>query len=375
MTKQANKELLHAVLEPRKQGALQKIADACSAGADPNAICPECSTPTGPVRAGSTLLTHSIHEWSSNAVKKLLECGADPSLVDQNGWTPWMASTLVDESKRSRIQEALSQYGADKGGAHIGQLVRAIADGDFDQANALIETDQDLEVVSTFRVDLVGHQIRNGNAPMLEWLLDRIMTSTSTHLINAIRGGNLAAVDLLLRYGLAPEGPDHGETPLMTAAAMGEMKIVQRLVEAGADANRSASDDGEWTASFCARRAGKTDVADWLAAHMDKGTLEKQDQLKASRDPRYQLLYEKATASESLSTDEIVEVLARWDKTYGVAVSDASGDSLAISFSSLPENFEEFFQEVLDLCPDASEGERELIKKMKKNRTLFLWWD
>jgi len=375
MTKGADKELLGAVLEPRQPGALQKIADACSAGADPNAFCPEGSTSRGPVRAGSTLLTYSIDEWNSNAVKKLLECGADPNLVDENGWTPWMASTLVDESKRRKVQEALTQYGADKSGDHIGPLVLAIANGDVDQAESLIESDKDLEVLSTFRVDLVGHQIRNSNAPMLELLLKRNMTPNSTNLTNAIRGKNLAAVDLLLRYGQAPERPDQDETPLMTAAAMGELKIVQRLVEAGADVNRSADDDGEWTASFYARQAGKTDIADWLAARMDGDALEKQDQLDATRDPKYKFLYEKATASESLSTDDIVEVLARWDKAHGIAVDDANVDSLAISFSSIPEELEDFFQEVLKLCPDAAESERELLKELEKNRKLFLWWD
>lgn len=375
MTTRADKKLLRAVLEARKQGALQKIADACNEGADPNAICPECSTPNGHVRGGSTLLTHSIHEWSSNAVKKLLECGADPSLTDENGWTPWMASTLVDESKRDRIQEALTQFGADKSGAHIGQLTRAIADGDVGLVASLFKSDQDLKVLATFRVDLVGHQIRHHNAPMLELLLDRDMTPSSTNFINAIRLGNFSAVDLLLRYGFPPEHPDEDETPLMTAAAMGELEIVQRLVEAGADVNRNASDNAEWTASFFARKAGQTDVAEWLDARMNDETLEKQEQLKSVRNPEYQLLYDRATASESLSTDEIVEILTQWDDKYGVTVNDAKGDSLAVTFSSLPEHFDGFLGEILDLWPDASEYELELLKELKKSKKLFLWWD
>jgi len=375
MTKRAQKELLRAVLEPRKQGALQKIADAISAGADPNAICPECSAPTGRMRAGSTLLTHSIHECAANAVKKLLECGADPSLIDQNGWTPWMASTLVDESKRDRIQEALTQHGANKTGEHIGQLAGAIYDGDVDQAATLIKTDQDLEVLSTFRIDLVGHQIRMHNAPMLELLLERNMTPSSTNLLNAVRGSNLAAVDLLLRYGMTPEDPDDNETPLMTAAAMGEMKIVQRLVEAGADVNRNADDGVEWTASFYARQAGKTDVADWLATRMSDATLSELDQLKATRDPKYQLLYDQATACESSSTDDLVEVLTEWDEKYGLTVGDAKGDSLAVELSSLPADLDEFLGEVLNLCPDASDYEGDLLKELTKNKKLLLWWD
>ena len=275
--KRAEKELLRAVLEPRKKGAIQKIAEACAAGADPNAICPECSTANGYVRHGSTLLTHSIHEWASLAVESLLKCGADPSLVDQNGWTPWMASTLVDESKIDRIQAQLAQYNADKSGEHIGPLARAIANGNLEQVAELIKSDQDLKVLATFRVDLVGHQIRVKNAEMLGFLLEHKMTPTSTNLLNAVRARYLPGVDVLLRYGMAPEVADENETTLMTAAAMGDLEIVQRLVEAGADVNRSADEDNEWTAAFYAKEAGQTEVADWLASRMNEKNLEKQD--------------------------------------------------------------------------------------------------
>lgn len=375
MARNADRELLRAVLEPRKPGALQKIGEACAAGADPNAICPDTSTSSGPVRAGSTLLTHSIHQWASNAVKKLLECGADPNLADENGWTPWMASTLVDESKRSRIQDVLTGHGAAKSGEHIGQLARAIINGDVEEATALMESDADLEILATFRVDLVGHQIRNNNAPMLDLLLQRRMTPTSTHLLNAIRSDNFAAVDLLLGAGLVPESADQNETPLMTAAAMGNLEIVRRLVEAGADVNRSAGDDDEWTASSYARQAGKVDVVDWLAERMSQETLESQQQLAATRDPKFQSLYEQATGSESLSTDDIVEVLARWDERYGITVSNATGDSVTLEFSSLPQKLVEISREMVELCPETEENEHELLVELKQNKKLFLWWD
>jgi len=179
-----------------------------------------------------------------------------------------MASTLVDESKRSRIQESLLRFGARKEGEYIGMLARAIAEGSVDQATTLISSNRDLEILASFRVDLLGRQIASNNAQMLEFLLERNMSPTSSHLVNAVRARNLAAVDLLLRFGLAPEPPEKSETPLMTAAALGEMQIVQRLVEGGADVNRSADEDGEWTASMYARDAGKKEVDDWLTARM-----------------------------------------------------------------------------------------------------------
>lgn len=375
MTNKANKALLRAVLEPRKPGALQAIVDACKAGADPNSICPETSTSTGRVRGGSTLLTHSIDAWASNAVRKLLECGADPSLADENGWTPWMASTLVDESKRGKIQALLEEYGADQRGVHIGQLARVIVDGDVEQATGLLQSDNDLEVLSTFRVDLVGHQIGSGNTPMLEFLLAHGMTPTSTNFLNTIRNNNSAALEVLLRFGMAPERPDENETPLMVAAGMGQMDAVQCLVEAGADPNRHADGESDWTPSFYARQAGHEEIAEWLTARMSDVVLKKQDERDASRDPKYRLLYAQATASESLSTDDIVDVLGKWDAAYGVSIGDADGCSLNIQFSAVPDNLDDFYGEIVNLCPDAAEHKRALLKELAENRKLFLWWD
>ncbi len=375
MSKKANKALLNAVLEPRRPGAMKAIEEAIAAGADPDGICPDTSTSSGPVRGGSTLLTHSIEQWSSKAAQKLLECGADPSLEDENGWTPWMASTLVDASKRSKIQAMLEEHGADKRGEHIGELAQAIASGNADAAEALIQSDNDLKVLATFRVDLVGHQIRTGNAPMLKFLLRAGMEASSTNFLNAIRNRNPAAVDVLLQCGFPPETSGDVETPLMTAAGMGEKKIVQRLVEGGADVNRSADDDGEWTPSFYARQAGHDEVADWLQSRMDKGVLDKQAEIDAGRDPRFALLYERATAGESVSTDELVAALAAWDERFGVTVRDASGDSVSLEFEALPKDLDGFVAAVIELCPDAIDGKKELTAELRKSKTLFLWWD
>lgn len=375
MAGQADKKLLRAVLEPRKPGALRQIAEACEAGADPNAAVPECSTPTGHVPAGRTLLTHAVHESSSNAVKRLLECGADPNIVDENGWTPWMASTLADESKRHRIQAALTDYGAETRGAHIGQLARAIADGDVEETEKLMESDQDLEILATFRVDLVGHQVGTDNASMLEFLLQHGMRSTSTNLINAIRTSKPQALDVLLEQGQAPESPDDNETPLMTAAALGDTAMVQRLVEAGADVNRIVDDNIEWTASFFARQAGHNDVADWLSARMSTSLLEEQAAITAGRDPKYRRLYEQTTAGETASTDEIVEMLAKWDERYGIAVSDVQPASIGVTFAELPADLDDLLAEVFEICPDASEYGDDLRKELSKNQQLALWWD
>lgn len=371
----ADEDLLQAVLEPRKPGALQKIADACEAGADPNAVCPAMDCMTARMREGTTLLTHAIDAWESKAVRKLLECGADPNRADRHGWTPWMVSTLVDESKRRKIQDSLSEFGADKKGEHIGDLARAIFDGDTGKAASLIQSDQDLEILKTFRVDLLGHQVTTGNTSMLQMLVERGMTPSTTNLLNTVRQRNLEALDVLLRHGMPPERPDENETPLMTAASIGDLAIVERLVEAGADVNRCSDEEGEWTPSFYARQAGHTEVADWLAARMDPAVVQRHEAMRDKRNAKFALLYERATAGEGLSTKDLVAVLSRWDGQFGVTVEDAAPDRVAVRLTKTPGNLEEFVQEVLDLCPDAIDFEAELRKEMAENRKLVLWWD
>ena len=97
---------------------------------------------------------------------------------------------------------------------------------------------------------------------------------------------------LLLQHGLAPEQPDEAETPLMTAAARGNLDIVTQLVAAGADVDRHAHDNVEWTASFYARSAGHADVADWLQARMRPELREAHQQTMAARPPMFRPLYE-----------------------------------------------------------------------------------
>ncbi|MEM7250719.1 MAG: ankyrin repeat domain-containing protein [Pseudomonadota bacterium] len=163
--------LLEAVIEPRRKGAIDRIKEACAAGADPNRICPETSSSHGLVRGGTTLLTYAISQENVRVVETLLECGASPDLADRLGWTPWMASTAIDESKRARMQSLLAQFGATTSGEHIGTLARAIFAGDVVRAESLIVSNEDPKILSTFRVDLVARQVATRNESMLALLL------------------------------------------------------------------------------------------------------------------------------------------------------------------------------------------------------------
>ena len=369
----ANKSLLKAVLEPRKPGALEQIATACEAGADPNGITPETSTSRGFVHGGSTLLTHSVREEAFFAVKALLAAGADPNLTDENGWTPWMASSLIDESKQRKIRDALTEAGAAPNGEHIGALGRALFAGDLAAAQELVESPGDLRVLATFRVDLLGRALSDRNVPVARFLLEGGMPGTSTHLTNAIRNNHLEGVDLLLESGVAPD--EKGETDLMTAAGLGSQPIVERLVAAGADVNRHAFDDPMWTASHYAAANGHAGVAAWLVERMDEQVLQRQAAIKESRKGPFSKLYDQGTGGDGVSTDDIVAALTRWDEKHGLTLEDATDCDLTITFATLPPKDDALYREILSICPDLTDSVEELADDLSSDRTLSLWWD
>ncbi len=55
------------------------------------------------------------------------------------------------------------------------------------------------------------------------------------------------------------------------------------------------------------------------------------------------------------TTDEIVEIVEKWNVKFGVAVSEVRPDRFTIQFTKLPENLDEFAQELYAFCPNIIE--------------------
>lgn len=210
---------------------------------------------------------------------------------------------------------------------------------------------------------------------MLEWLLQHGLTPSADHLYWTIRHRDCAGADLFLRHGVSLEGTADGESLLMLAAGMGDMDMVRRLVEAGADVNRYAWGNIEWTAAFWARRAGNEDIAAWLVSQMDAALLEEIRKLWESRDPKYRALYDNATSFDGLTTDAIVAKLKDWDQRYGIEIRDVAGNRIALQFSSAPKGTDSFYAEVLAFCPDVCENKAAFLSQLRKTQALVLWWD
>lgn len=55
------------------------------------------------------------------------------------------------------------------------------------------------------------------------------------------------------------------------------------------------------------------------------------------------------------TNDEIVATVEQWDSQFGVVVSEVGPDRFAIQFKTLPDNLDEFAQELYAFCPNIIE--------------------
>jgi ankyrin repeat protein len=308
--------------QPGVPSQVQDIEVAYTRGADLNRVSKEGETP----------LTHAIlgGMGSPKAVKKLLELGADPSKRDSNGWTPWGACITQIENpvvvdRMQKIRELLLAYAADQSDEIILKLQQAVQAQNLAEAEALLQAGVD------------------PNAPIID------------PLYVAIANQDLAMIQLLLRYNVNPNGRPNEPMPyLLKAAEIGNLEIVQQLVNAGADVTQYGWDNEQYTAEFCARHQGHDFVAAWLQSVTSAEIVAEQQRKIEARNPKFQELYEKQTNGINcdLTTDDIVQRLEQWNVLYSIEISDVENDGLVVRFASLPDDLSEFAREIYEFCPD-----------------------
>ena len=379
-----NDQLFRAIAfseQPGVPSQVQDIETAYRNGADLDRCFEEGQTP----------LTHAIlgGMGSPKAVKKLLELGADPSKRDCNGWTPWTAclsqlENPVVADRMQKIQVLLLDYAAAQSDETVLRLQQAVQAQNLAEAEALLKTGVD------------------PNAPMI------------APLNVAIAHQDLAMLQLLLRYNANPNGHPQDPMPsLVQAAETGNLEIVQRLVNAGADVTQYGWGDERYTAEFCARFAGHATVADWLRSRMPAAMLAEEQARREARNPKFRQLYEKHTNGINcdLDTDDIVQRLEQWDELCSIEISDVEPDGLVVRFATLPDDLSTFAKEIYEFCPDIIDqhfgcmddmldtlglsalppdlvelmagidlenenfGEILLQRSLQQSKTLTLWWD
>ncbi|PTU73064.1 DUF4253 domain-containing protein [Pseudomonas mangrovi] len=288
---------------------------------------------------GSTPLTEAILGGTGypRVVKLLLELGADPSLEDGNGYTPWLACLdrqhdRVVETEQRRIRQLLEEHGASRVGEEHLLLQRAAAAGELQTVERML--DEGIPV----------------------------QTRITSPLGAAVFGRHPAIAELLLQRGAAVDGqgPQDALTLLMHAAAGGQEDMARLLVAHGADVIRAVDGpQGIMTAAWYARSNGHEQLADWLAGLQPGAERAPIPRSALAGGPRAKFieLYQRYTSApeRGLSTEQIVKQLLKWDKAYGVSVFDVQVDRLNVSFEKLPEDTRKLAKDIVTLCPDVLE--------------------
>ncbi len=141
----------------------------------------------------------------------------------------------------------------------------AVHRDDIEVAELLIRAGAAVTATNRYHVAPISLACINGNATMLEKLLEagadpnRSLPEGETALMTAARTGRVSAVTLLIEHGAAVNVTEQwrGQTALMWAAAEGHAAVVQALIDHGADITvRSGRSDKALVSPPLARGTG-----------------------------------------------------------------------------------------------------------------------
>jgi len=194
-------------------------------------------------------LSSAVDGTDATFMRALLEAGADPKYVSEEGWTALMTAAHYGSAEMVNL---LISAGSDVNARDKncgGQSVLIWAAKSPFQAKtklvALLEAGADLRVVSDDGYDALMLAASWGRLAAVEFLLQEGMKASNTNkegqtaLMMAARSGQPTVVSVLLEAGASLEARDNkGMTPLMHAAeGVKAAGAVKALLQSGADPN------------------------------------------------------------------------------------------------------------------------------------------
>lgn len=222
-----------ALWEFVESGDADKIRECLDAGANPSA----------PNAAGFPALSIAVSENNTEAVAALLaHPETNSNIVDAHETTPL---AIAAHDGNIEIAALLIERGVDVNllSRDFSALMYATQESRFDVAELLLQNGADTEIAS----------------------------DGTTALFNASAEGNHEAVDLLLRYGANVNFCQ----PLTLACAYRQMRMAERLLDAGANIN-AADEDGDTSLHFAIKSGNAATVALLLGRGASRTAVNKQ---------------------------------------------------------------------------------------------------
>jgi ankyrin repeat protein len=245
---------------------------------------------------GLTPLVFAARQGALDAVKVLVEAGADVNQVTQYGWTPLLTAT---QNKYYKVGSYLLEHGANpnianKGGwtpLYIATDNRNIEGGDYPVRKPDMDHLDFIKSLLDKAADPNARAIDSTETRTIftmQWLYE----DGATPFLRAAQSGDVTLMKLLLAHGADPKiATRNGDTPLMVAAGIGwvegvtseasekeNFEAVKMCLDLGLDVN-AVDGDGR-TALHGAAHKGRNAVVQLLVDHGAK--LDAKD--KGSRD-------------------------------------------------------------------------------------------
>lgn len=212
---------------------------------------------------GMSPLIYASFFGHDDAVKTLLDCGADVNARGNSGVTVLMAA--LQNANNEQIARLLIDSGADINacdGQGLTPLMTAVYTDSFEMTLYLLEKGANVQVKNSKGWSALDLAKQKGNRRLLQ-VLHQAGSFKNADLIYAARVGDIAWLAEMIKGGADVNAAnDDQETPLLWASFNGHVKVVKTLLDHGARVN-DRSKEG-WSALMAAAETGSEELVKLL---------------------------------------------------------------------------------------------------------------